>query len=188
MCRASITEDAALVNWSTLKSVVLLVTLLAGRPAPTPTPAPKAAAPTAVPQPTALPTLTATETWLKAAELGKFAPAKQDWAAIEAAAKKEGKVLVYANSSRIADVKKLFEAKYPGITLEGFDLGGEEAVLKVREEQKAGAFTGDVLLASSAAGDIVADMLPKQQLWQFVPESVAAVLPAAARDPLPVSR
>ena len=188
MCRASITEDAALVNWSTLKSVVLLVTLLAGRPAPTPTPAPKAAAPTAVPQPTALPTLTATETWLKAAELGKFAPAKQDWAAIEAAAKKEGKVLVYANSSRIADVKKLFEAKYPGITLEWFDLGGEEAVLKVRDEQKAGAFTGDVLFTSSAAGDIVADMLPKQQLWQFVPESVAAVLPAAARDPLPVSR
>ncbi len=141
--------------------------------------------PTVPPAPTINPDV---DKWLKAAELGPYAPAKQDWAAIEAAAKKEGKVLVYANSSRIADVKKLFEAKYPGITLEGFDLGGEDSVLKVREEQKAGAFTGDVLFTSSAAGDIVMDMLPKQQLWQFVPDSVAAVLPKEARDPLPVSR
>ena len=50
----------------------------------------------------------AQDAWLKAAEFGKYEPAKQDWAAIEAAAKKEGKVLVYANSSRIADEKKLF--------------------------------------------------------------------------------
>jgi len=183
-------------------SVCLLVTLLAacgGQPtvAPTATSVPKPPAaptatpvppPTAVPTATPVPTLTAAEAWLKAAELGKYAPAKQDWAAIEAAAKKEGKVLVYANSSRIADVKKTFEAKYPGITLEGFDLGGEDSVLKVREEQKAGAFTGDVLFTSSASGDIVMDMLPKQQLWAFVPDSVASALPESARTPLPVSR
>lgn len=152
---------------------------------PQPTAAPK---PTDIPKPTVAPTLTANEAWLKGAELGSYAPSKQDWAAIEAAAKKEGKVLVYANSSRIADVKKLFEAKYPGITLEGFDLGGEDSVLKVREEQKAGAFTADVLFTSSASGDIVMDMLPKLQLWPFVPDSVASSLAKEARDPLPVSR
>ena len=138
--------------------------------------APQAPAPPAV---TVAPTVDAAQdAWLKAAELGKYAPAKQDWAAIEAAAKKEGKVLVYANSSRIADVKKLFEAKYPGITLEGFDLGSEDSVVKIKEEQKAGAYTGDVVM----------DMLPKQQLWRFVPDSVAAVLPKEFSEPLPVSR
>jgi iron(III) transport system substrate-binding protein len=142
----------------------------------------------ATPAPPAASVDPAVDAWLKAAELDKYAPAKQDWTAIEAAAKKEGKVLVYANSSRIADVKKLFEAKYPGITLEGFDLGGEDAVLKVREEQKAGAYTGDVLFTSSASGDIVMDMLPKKQLWSFVPDSVAPNLPKEAREPLPVSR
>ncbi len=184
----------------------MLVVACAAPPTPVPTAAPNptvapvattASQPTSAPKATEAPKATTApvtavnpdvDKWLKAAELGPYAPAKQDWAAIEAAAKKEGKVLVYANSSRIADVKKTFEAKYPGITLEGFDLGGEDAVLKVREEQKAGAFTGDVLFTSSASGDILMDMLPKQQLWSFVPESVASALPNEARDPLPVSR
>ncbi|MBC7258994.1 MAG: hypothetical protein H5T65_07075, partial [Chloroflexi bacterium] len=85
-------------------SICMLVTLIAGCAAPAATPTPRPA-PTAAPQqptqpptPTPEPTLTPNEQWLKAAELGKFAPAKQDWAAIEAAAKKEGKVIVYANS------------------------------------------------------------------------------------------
>lgn len=169
--------------------VVLLITLMAGcaAPAPTATPAPKAAAPTAVPQPTAVPTLTATEAWLKAAELGKYAPAKQDWAAIEAAAKKEGKVLVYANSSRIADAAKLWEKKYPDIKLEGFDLGGDDVVVKVREEQKAGAFTGDVWFNGSGP-DIAGEFYPKQYLWPFVPDNLLDVIPPEARNPFVVSR
>lgn len=180
--------------------LVVLMGLLAACATPAPTPAPAPTKPPAAPQaaatvppqptlpPPPAPTLTAAEQWLKTAELGKFATAKQDWAAIEAAAKKEGKVLVYANSSRIADVKKLFEAKYPGIILEGFDLGGEEAILKTREEQKAGAFTGDVLFTSSAAGDMTQDMLPKGQLVGFIPDSVAPLMPKDASEPFPVSR
>ncbi len=142
-------------------------------------------APVATTVPTVNP---AVDAWLKSAELGKYATAKQDWAAIEAAAKKEGKVLVYANSSRIADLKKTFEKKYPGIILEGFDLGGEDSVLKIKEEQKAGAFTGDVLFSSAPSGDVTMDMLPKGMLWNFVPDSVAAVYPKAASDPMLVSR
>ena len=128
------------------------------------------------------------EAWLKAAELGKYAPAKQDWAAIEAAARKEGKVVVYANSSRISDVKAKFEKKYPGITVEGSDLGGDEVLLKVREEQKAEAFTADVWFSSSSSGEVVSDLLPKHYLWPFVPDTLLAVVPKAARDPILVSR
>ena len=48
------------------------------------------------------PTLTAKEEWLKANQLGPYYSDTQDWAAIEAAAKEEGSVIVYANSSKIA--------------------------------------------------------------------------------------
>ncbi len=34
-------------------------------------------------------------------QLGEFATEPQDWAAIEEAAKQEGKVVVYANTSKI---------------------------------------------------------------------------------------
>jgi len=170
--------------------VCLLTTLLAAcgaQPtvAPTATPVPP---PTVPPTATPVPTLTADEAWLKAAQLGPYAPAKQDWAAIEAAAKKEGKVVVYANSSRIADVKKTFEAKYPGITLEGSDLGGDDVLLKTREEQKSGAYVEDVWFSSSSSGDVVNDLLPKHYLWSFVPDAVVSVIPQAARDPVLVSR
>jgi iron(III) transport system substrate-binding protein len=179
-------------------SVCLLATLLAacgGQPtvAPTATSVPQPpAAPTAtpVPQPTTaptatpVPTLTANEAWLKAAELDKYAPAKQDWAAIEAAAKKEGKVVVYANSSKVADIKPLFEKKYPGITLEAADISGDDVLQKTREEQKAKAFYGDVWYSSSSSGDVLGDLLPKQYLWNFVPDALLSVTPESARNPL----
>ena len=44
----------------------------------------------------------ADDAWLKSAGLGPYAPVKQDWAAIEKAAKAEGKVVIYSVSSRIA--------------------------------------------------------------------------------------
>jgi iron(III) transport system substrate-binding protein len=145
-----------------------------------PTPVP----PTAVP-PTATPAMDPDVTaWLKAAGLGPYAPATQDWAAIEAAAKKEGKVVVYANTSKVADIKPLFEKKYPGITVEAPDIGGDEVLLKTREEQKAKAFYGDVWYSSSSSGDAIGELLPKQYLWNFVPDAVKAVSPASAISPL----
>ncbi len=170
-----------------LLTLCLLVSFIAGCAAPAATPPaatePPKPADTAVPEPA----LTADEAWLKAAELGKYAPAKQDWAAIEAAAKKEGRVLVYANSSRIEDAAASFMEKYPEITVEGFDLGGDDAVTKVREEQKAGAFVGDVYFAGGGP-DLKAEFLPKQYVWTFVPDSLVSVIPQEARDPLLVAR
>lgn len=128
------------------------------------------------------------DAWLKAAGLDKYAPATEDWAAIEAAARKEGKVIVYANSSRIADVKATFEKKYPGIILEGSDLGGDDVLLKVREEQKSEAFTCDVWFSSSGSGEVSGELVPKHYLWPYVPPELVSVIPAEARTPLVVSR
>lgn len=131
--------------------------------------------------------LTPQEEWLKANQLGKYDTGTQDWAAIEAAAKTEGKLLVYANSSKIEKAAEKFMEQYPEIKVEGFDLGGDDVLLKTVEEQKAGAFTGDVWF-SGGGPDIKGELMPKQYLWRFVPDAYKEVIPAALTDPLMTAR
>ena len=50
----------------------------------------------------------AQEKWLKYSQLGPYSPAKQDWAAIESAAKKELNVVIFSVSSRIFNIQKDF--------------------------------------------------------------------------------
>jgi iron(III) transport system substrate-binding protein len=166
-------------------TVCLLVSFLAGC-AGVPA-APVATEPPAAEAPATEAPLSAQDAWFQAAGLGQFAPATQDWAAIEAAAKAEGKVLVYANSSRIEKAAALWQEKYPDITVEGYDLGGDEAVVKVREEQKAGAYVGDVYFAGGGP-DVFGELYPKGYLVPFVPDDLLSALPEEARNPFPVSR
>jgi iron(III) transport system substrate-binding protein len=176
-------------------TVCLLVSFLAGcagvPAAPVATEPPAAEAPAteapAAEAPATEAPLSAQDAWFQAAGLGQFAPATQDWAAIEAAAKAEGKVLVYANSSRIEKAAALWQEKYPDITVEGYDLGGDEAVVKVREEQKAGAYVGDVYFAGGGP-DVFGELYPKGYLVPFVPDDLLSALPEEARNPFPVSR
>jgi ABC-type Fe3+ transport system substrate-binding protein len=75
-----------------------------------------------------------------------------DWDKVVAAAKQEGKVVVY-NSANGADyyaaVVKSFEKKY-GITVETLDLRASELSEKIRAEQVAGRFLGDLEQHSTA--------------------------------------
>lgn len=163
--------------------LVVLLSLLAGCTTPT-------AAPTAAPaEPTAVvePTLTPQEEWLKANQLGPYDTGAQDWAAIEAAAIKEGTVLVYANTSKVEKAAEAFMEKYPGINVQAFDLGGDDVLLKTVEEQKAGAFTGDVWFSSGGA-ELVGTVMPKKYVWRFLPDSTAAVTPEQYTQPLLMSR
>lgn len=148
-------------------------------PKPADTAVPKPADTTA-PKPTdttAPVTLTPAEEWAKANEVGPYQPATQDWAAIEAAALKEGKLVVYANSSRIEDEITLFQAKYPGIVLDGQD--ADEIDVKMSEEQKAGNVIGDMWFNSDGY-ILFGTFVPNQWLWSFVPDSV--VMPEVTKD------
>ena len=177
---------------------LVLLSLLVGCTTPTaaPTTAPvestsAPAEPTTAPvEPTAAPvepTLTAQEQWLKDNQLGTYDTGAQDWAAIEAAAIAEGSVLVYANTSKVEKAAEAFMEKYPGIAVQAFDLGGDDVLLKVVEEQKAGAFTGDVWFSSGGA-ELVGNVMPKQYVWRFLPDSTAAVTPDQYTQPLLMSR
>jgi len=167
-------------------SLVLLVIVLAscGKPtaAPVVTDVPVAATDAPVAVPTDAP-LNPNEQWAKDNGLGIYQPATEDWAAIEAAAKLEGSVVVYSNSSRILDAAAIWATLYPDIKIEANDMGGAEVVTKVREEQKAGAFTGDVWF-NAQGPDMEGEFVPNQYLWKFIPSDALAVMPAENQDPI----
>ncbi len=82
-----------------MAALILVITMLVAC-------GPKAEAPAAT-EPVAQPeVLTPQQEWLKANQLGEYETGTQDWAAIEEAAKKEGTVLVYANSSKVERLLK----------------------------------------------------------------------------------
>ena len=130
--------------------------------------------------------LSVAEQWAKDNEVGPYQPAEDDWAAIEAAAKAEGKIVVYSNSSRIITLAELWAAAYPDITIEAYDLGGAEVVSKVREEQKAGAYTGDVW-ANAQGPDMEGEFLPNQYLWKFIPNEYLSVISEENQNPVVTS-
>lgn len=171
---------------------IVVAVACAPAPAPTPTSAPVAALPTATAAPAkptedpALKGLTdAQKKWAQNAQVGPYAPKTQDWAAIETAAKKEGTVVVYSASSRVADYGKTFEAAYPGIKVEGYDIAAMEVVTKLRQEQQSGVYTADVIFSGDAP-TYYNEMVnpPTKYLWNFVPQELEAVIDPEFRNPL----
>ena len=159
------------VKLMTLIVLFSMVVSCAGTPATTvaPTTIPPTTKPgdTAVP-PTEIP-LSANEQWAKDNGLGPYQPATDDWAAIEAAAKVEGSICVYANSSKITKLQKPWEALYPDIKWDCGDTDGID--VKMRAEQEAGNVVGDVWFNSD--GHILyGEFVPNQWLWSFVPRDV----------------
>lgn len=170
-------------------TIILVISFLAACTQATEAPAdvPEAPAGTEAPAAATEAPLSAQEEWLKVNQLGPYDTGEQDWAAIEAAAIAEGELLVYANSSKVEKAAAGFMEQYPGIKVQAFDLGGDDVLLKTVEEQKAGAFTGDVW-ASSGGAELVGNVLPKKYVWRFVPDSAAAVTPEQYTQPLLFSR
>ena len=126
------------------------------------------------------------EDWLKKAQLGPSAPSTQDWGAIEAAAKKEGKVVIYSVSSRIFKLQKKFKAKY-GVEIVAFDIGSGTQIEKFRREHRARVYKVDVLFNNSTPL-LLNEMLPQKRVWNFVPDSVAPYLDKIEREPLLTQR
>jgi iron(III) transport system substrate-binding protein len=153
-----------------LLTLCLLVSVVAGCGAqaveapPAPTQASKPAD-TAVPEPT----LTAAEQWAKANGLGPYQPAEEDWAAVEAAAKQEGKVVVYANSSKFEKLLDKWNELYPDVALEGGDT--DDIAVKMGAEQEAGNVVGDVWF-NSDGHLLYGEFWPNQWIWPYLPPGV----------------
>ena len=125
--------------------------------------------------------------WLRENQLGPYYSETQDWAAIEAAAKEEGSVIIYANSSKIAKAADIWNELYPDIKIEGYDLGGDDVLAKTLGEQQARLFVGDVWFSSGGA-DVIGNVLPHEYIWRFVPKELEDTIDPAFTNPLLVSR
>ena len=148
-----------------LLTVCMLVSLVVSCTAPA-TQAPKD---TGAPKATEAPKLTAAEEWAKANGVGPYQPATEDWAAVEEAAKKEGSVVVYSNSSKIEKLIDKWNELYPEITLGGGDTDG--IATKMQAEQEAGNVVGDVWF-NSDGHLLYGQFMPNQWLWWYLPPGV----------------
>ncbi|MDH3741257.1 MAG: ABC transporter substrate-binding protein [Hyphomicrobiales bacterium] len=128
----------------------------------------------------------ADEAWQKMAGVGDFAAETQDWAAIEAAAKEEGQVVIYSVSSRIAKLVDGFQEKY-GIEIVGFDIPSDLQLEKLKREHKAGIHTVDVLF-NAEAPILLNEALPTNLVWNFVPSGLESDLDEGEMNPLLIQR
>ncbi len=126
------------------------------------------------------------EAWEKTAQLGKYRPPKDDWAAIEKAAKKEGEVVVYAGSSRVSKFCRSFTKTY-GIKAVGYSFKNPNLIEKLRREQDAGVYNVDVIM-TGAAIQLVMEFLPTKRVYKFVPSDIYPLLTESAKkEPLAIA-
>ncbi len=150
--------------------VVLLGLVVSCGGTPATTVATEPPVPGATEPPAAEAPLTPAEQWAKDNGVGPYQPATDDWAAIEAAAKLEGKVTVYSNSGGVEDLPDAWYALYPDIEFDAADTDGIDT--KMSAEQESGNVVGDVWFNSD--GHILfGRFVPNQWLWWFVPRDVS---------------
>jgi len=122
------------------------------------------------------------EAWLKASKLGAH-NMDENWDEIVAAAKKEGEVVVYTSSGRIAKLVKPFNAIYPEIKLTVHDLGSVKSVEKTIREQDANIFNADIVTTGNS-GQVIHGMVNKNYLVNYVPQAYMDRIPEVYREPL----
>ena len=102
-------------------------------------------------------------------------------------AQKEGKVTVYAFTSRIARVETAFEAAYPGIDMIAFDMSSTEQITRLKSEAGAGIANADVVYISDAPV-VFTELLDGGIVVPYVPPRVADRLDPQFKEPLLAQR
>jgi iron(III) transport system substrate-binding protein len=123
------------------------------------------------------------EAWLQEAKLGPYEESPQNWDEIIAKANQEGEVVVYFSSSRIGTVAEAFEEEYPQIKVTYFDLGSVQSVEKTVQEHEAGLYNADVV-RTGGSGQVIYELLKKNRIVNFVPDTVAKEIPRELKEPL----
>lgn len=99
-----------------------------------------------------------------------------------AAAQAEGKVVVYAVTSRIANAAQTFTEKY-GIKVEATNLKDFELVEKISKEGSTGAVGADFVLCQDG-GRVMGELINLEYLYNYVPPTMKDVIPSEFQNPL----
>lgn len=83
-----------------------------------------------------------------------------------------GKVVIYSISSRMARVKAAFEADYPGMTLENYDINSNDMATKLGTEYRAGIRTADVVHSKEQNGEYLVEFFGEGILHNYQPKSI----------------
>lgn len=102
-------------------------------------------------------------------------------------AQKEGKVTVYAFTSRIAKVEKAFEAQYPGIDMIPIDMSSTEQITRLKSEDGAGITNADVVYISDVPV-VIPELLKTGIMQNYVPPRLADRLDEKFKSPLLAQR
>jgi len=99
-----------------------------------------------------------------------------------AAAQAEGKVVVYAVTSRIANAAEAFTELY-GIEVEATNLKDFELIEKVSKEGSTGAKGADFVLCQDG-GRVMGELMNLAYLYNYVPPTMKEVIPVEFQNPL----
>ncbi|WP_313612919.1 ABC transporter substrate-binding protein [Agrobacterium sp.] len=102
-------------------------------------------------------------------------------------AQQEGKVIVYAFTSRIARVEKAFEAAYPGIDMVTIDMSSTEQIARIKSEAQANLPGADVIYISDAPV-VLTELVANNLVVPYVPPRVAGVVAEQFKTPLLAQR
>lgn len=110
------------------------------------------------------------------------------WKAVQTAAQKEGKVVIYGQAlpTTLARLKTDFEKTVPGITFEFVRMSGSAIIAKIEQERSSGADGADVLQQTEMAwfqarakeGSVRSPLGPAARTWPaaYMVSSVAPIL------------
>jgi iron(III) transport system substrate-binding protein len=102
-------------------------------------------------------------------------------------AKKEGSVIVYAATSRIASVADSFMKQYPEIKVEAYDMNADQIYTKICTEYDAGIRNADLLLIKDIDGAIYRERVTPGHFINYYPSDISARMdPAFTKYTMPL--
>ncbi len=85
----------------------------------------------------------------------------------------EDTLVVYSVTTRIYDVKDSFEAQYPGLTVEVYDMRAYDMVDALLEEYETDKVQCDVVICSDDDGRLTGELLPQGVIYKYLPADIA---------------
>ncbi len=116
----------------------------------------------------------AIDAWMKQAQIGPYQPATEDWEAIKKAAKAEGEIVLYADTSRISKFQEAFEKEF-GVKITYSDMGAADIKEKLLKLQDSKVYEVDVITCGDTP-ELYQEFVAFNRLFKYVPRDVEAVM------------
>ena len=111
-------------------------------------------------------------TWLQTANLS----AQETPQELYQKALEEDTLVVYTITSRITEVKKSFEAQYPGLYVEVQDVKSGEILGMVQENYASGRFACDIVICNDNNAEPSAALVDTRIIYPYIPFDIAPKL------------